>query len=191
MKRNSTTLFLESPNATTPVPWVDGAPDLSGFTEPTLSVLQQSWADFLASGQELEVIPDPEPSQPTPAPDWDGFLTPFYTPAGAGNGSPHDILETKVQRCFLVASRITDQTERETAQAAALSLQRHWSNCIIGLTNKDIRASNGWLGQNWQVLKEFFNAAVALLPPDQQEICNLTPEETMSIEALFANFNLL
>ena len=73
MKRNSTTLFLESPNAVTPVPWVDGAPDLSGFTEPTLSVLQQSWTDFLASGQELEVIPDPLP--PPPEPDWTAFNT--------------------------------------------------------------------------------------------------------------------
>ena len=73
MKLNATTLFLESPGATTPVPWVDGAPDLSGFTEPTLSVLQQSWTDFLASGQELEVIPDPPP--PPPEPDWTAFNT--------------------------------------------------------------------------------------------------------------------
>ena len=73
MHRNSTTLYLESPGATTPVPWVDGAPDLSGFTEPTLSVLQQSWTDFLASGQELEVIPDPPP--PPPEPDWTAFNT--------------------------------------------------------------------------------------------------------------------
>ena len=73
MQRNSTTLYLESPGATTPVPWVDGTPDLSGFTEPTLSVLQQSWADFLASGQELEVIPDPPP--PPPEPDWTAFNT--------------------------------------------------------------------------------------------------------------------
>jgi hypothetical protein len=73
MKRNSTTLFLESPGATTPVPWVDGAPDFSGFTDPTLSVLQQSWTDFLASGQELEVIPDPPP--PPPEHDWTAFNT--------------------------------------------------------------------------------------------------------------------
>lgn len=73
MKRSPTTLFLESPGATTPVPWVDGAPDFSGFTDPTLSVLQQSWAAFLESGQELEVIPDPPP--PPPEPDWTAFNT--------------------------------------------------------------------------------------------------------------------
>ena len=73
MRRNSNTLYLESPGATTPVPWVDGAPDISGFTDPTLSVLQQSWAAFLESGQELEVIPDP-PSPP-PEPNWTAFNT--------------------------------------------------------------------------------------------------------------------
>ena len=73
MKRNSTILYLTSPGATTPLPWVNNAPDFSGFTDPTLSVLQQSWADFLASGQELEVIPDPPP--PPPEPDWTAFNT--------------------------------------------------------------------------------------------------------------------
>ena len=71
MKHNSTTLFLESPGATTAVPWVDNAPDFSGFFEPSLGVLQQTWQDFLDSGEELEIIPDPEPTPP--APDWLGF----------------------------------------------------------------------------------------------------------------------
>lgn len=75
MKRNSTTLFLESPGATTPVPWVNNAPDFSFFTEPTLSVLQNSWQAFLDSGEQLEVIPDPEP--PPPDPDWMGFKTDY------------------------------------------------------------------------------------------------------------------
>ena len=75
MKRNSTTLFLESPGAVTPVPWVDGAPNISGFTDPTLSVLQQSWAAFLESGQEIEVIPDPVQPPPSPEPDWTAFNT--------------------------------------------------------------------------------------------------------------------
>lgn len=73
MNRNSTTLFLQSPGATTPVPWIDNAPDLSGFTEPTLSVLQTSWQAFLDSGTELEIVSDPEPIVEVPAPDWDGF----------------------------------------------------------------------------------------------------------------------
>ena len=71
MKRNSTTLFLESPGATTAVPWVDNAPDFSGFIEPSLGVLQSSWQAFLDSGEELEIIPDPEP--PPPEPDWLSF----------------------------------------------------------------------------------------------------------------------
>ena len=73
MNRNSTTLFLVSPNATTPIPWVEDAPDFSGFTEPTLSVLQKAWQDFLDSGEELEIIPDPEPVVSAPAPQWENF----------------------------------------------------------------------------------------------------------------------
>lgn len=75
MIRNSTTLFLTSPGATTPIPWVEQAqaPDFSAFTNPTLSVLQQSWQDFVDSGEELEVIPDPVPVVEPPTPDWDSF----------------------------------------------------------------------------------------------------------------------
>lgn len=73
MKRNSTTLFLTSPGATTPIPWVNNAPDFSAFTNPTLSVLQQSWQTFLDSGKVLEIIPDPEPVVESPVPDWDSF----------------------------------------------------------------------------------------------------------------------
>lgn len=73
MKKNNTTLFLQSSGATTPIPWVNNAPDFSAFTKPTLSVLQQSWQEFVDSGAELEVIPDPMPEVAPPAPDWDGF----------------------------------------------------------------------------------------------------------------------
>lgn len=73
MKRNSTTLFLQSPGATTPTPWVNNAPDFSAFTNPTLPVLQQSWQGFLDSGEVLEVIPDPVPVVEPPTPNWDGF----------------------------------------------------------------------------------------------------------------------
>jgi len=79
MKRNSTTLFLESPNATTSIPWANGTPDLSGFSEPTLSVLQSSWQAFLDSGQELEIIPDPEPIPDPVPPNWEGFNVAFLT----------------------------------------------------------------------------------------------------------------
>ena len=73
MKRNSTTLFLESPCAVTPVHWVSNSPDFSAFTDPTLSVLQQSWQNFLDSGEVLEIIPDPDPAPEPVMPDWDGF----------------------------------------------------------------------------------------------------------------------
>jgi hypothetical protein len=73
MKRNTTTLFLTSPGATTPIPWVNNAPDFSAFTEPTLSVLTKAWNDFVDSGGELEIIPDPVPVVEEPVPDWDGF----------------------------------------------------------------------------------------------------------------------
>ena len=73
MKRNSTTLFLESPCATTLINWVDNAPDFSNFTEPTLSVLQTAWQEFVDSGEELEIIPDPEPTIEQVTPNWDGF----------------------------------------------------------------------------------------------------------------------
>ena len=73
MKRNSTTIYLESPNATTLLPFINNAPDFTGIDEPTLSVLQQAWDDFLASGQALEVVPDPEPIPTPKEPDWTGF----------------------------------------------------------------------------------------------------------------------
>lgn len=74
MKRNSTTVFIESLNATTPIPWVSNAPDFSSFTQPTLGVIQKAWADFVASGEELEVIPDPVPYVEPVVPDWDGLI---------------------------------------------------------------------------------------------------------------------
>lgn len=79
MKRNSITLFLQSPNAMTSIAWVNNAPDFSAFSEPTLSVLQKAWQDFLNSGQPLEIIPDPEPIPEPPTPNWDSFNTQMMT----------------------------------------------------------------------------------------------------------------
>ena len=73
MKINTTTLFLQSPNAITPIAWVNNQPDLSQFSEPTLSVLQKAWQDFLDSGEELEIIPDSEPYIEPPVANWDNF----------------------------------------------------------------------------------------------------------------------
>lgn len=72
MRRNSTTIFIESLNSITAVPWRNNAPDFAGIAEPTLSILQAAWQAFVASGDELVVIPDPMPTPPQP--DWDGLL---------------------------------------------------------------------------------------------------------------------
>lgn len=76
MKRSSTTLFLECPNTVLPVPWT-GIENVvanieSTYQSPTREVAITSWQDFVASGQELEVIPDPVPTPPQP--DWDRFM---------------------------------------------------------------------------------------------------------------------
>jgi len=73
MKRNSTILYLTSPGAVTPIPWVNNAPDFSQFNEPTLSVLVGAWQQFLDSGEEVEIIPDPEPIAEPVVPNWAGF----------------------------------------------------------------------------------------------------------------------
>jgi len=102
MKRNSTTLFLTSPGATTPIPWINNAPDFSAFTEPTLSVLLKAWQDFITSGGELEIIPDPVPVVEQPVPNWDGFNAvliqdPAYHEAvGKVRASPRPGLDTPV-----------------------------------------------------------------------------------------------
>lgn len=73
MKRNTTTLFLTSPGATTPIPWVNNAPDFTGITEPTLSVLTNAWNDFVINDGVLEIIPDPAPVVEPVVPNWAGF----------------------------------------------------------------------------------------------------------------------
>jgi hypothetical protein len=120
MQRNSNTLFLIAPGPTTVLlPWVNNAPDFTGFTDPTLSVLQQSWVAFLESGGELEVIADPVPSPPQP--DWDGFLAEFLSP-----GNPvYNATALKVQ-------------------ASSPYTQEHWANMRIGITNPLIR-NEQWL----------------------------------------------
>lgn len=66
MKRNSTTLFLECPNTILPVPWT-GLDNVianieSTYQSPTREVAVASWQAFMASGDELEIIPEPVPT---------------------------------------------------------------------------------------------------------------------------------
>ena len=70
MKRNSTTIWIESNNAVTALPWVNNAPDFAGFTEPTLSVLISAYED---SKDKVVVIADPAPLPQILQPDWEGF----------------------------------------------------------------------------------------------------------------------
>ena len=138
MKRNSTTIFLESPGATTPVPWVDGAPDLSGFTEPTLSVLQQSWADFLASGQELEVIPDPPP--PPPEHDWTAFNTAMLSDSNWQAWA----LPADLRNAMIAASINSNLTSLENAYAIAKAAVPPSAEAITG----------------WQTLADTYNIPI-------------------------------
>jgi hypothetical protein len=75
MKRNATTIFIESLSGDianpciTPIPWLKNAPDFTGIAEPTLSVLK---AAYEASKDNVVVIADPALPQIL-QPDWEGF----------------------------------------------------------------------------------------------------------------------
>jgi len=143
MKRNSTTIFLESPGATTSLPWVENAPDFTGFAEPTLSVLQNSWQAFLDSGEELEVISDPEP--PSPAPDWEKFIQQFTLP---GNPLYH-----------ATASKV---------QISGELVIEHWTNIRLGLLSPSIR-NEEWLQLTYDYLKFILNQAGNPLSTEEQQ----------------------
>jgi hypothetical protein len=90
MNRNSNIIFIESPSGDpdypciTPIPWVNNAPDFTGITEPTLSVLM---AAYERDKNNIVDIPDPVPTPIVVIPDWDGLnaailggaLNPIYT----------------------------------------------------------------------------------------------------------------
>ena len=108
---------------------------------------------------------------PAVEPDWQGFLSPFYSPA-FGN-SPFDIVETAVQTAWLHATG-------DPAKHGAMSLRTHWNNCIIGLTNPVVR-SKEWLASSWNFL-------LTLLT---QNGVALTEEQRQGIEALFKQYYLM
>lgn len=90
MNRNSTTLFLECPNTILPVPWT-GIENVianiqSTYQSPTREIAVASWQTFVASGDELVVIPDPVPTPPQP--NWLGLtiaLEPYFNIGLAAN----------------------------------------------------------------------------------------------------------
>ena len=117
MKRNSTTLFLESPGSTTPLPWVDNEPDFTGFSEPTLSVLQAAWSAFLESGEPLEIVPDPVAPEPTLEPLWTAFNTALLTdPYWQSWAIPQD-LRTAIIMAAVIGKGDTFQAAYDTAKA--------------------------------------------------------------------------
>ena len=127
---------------------------------------------FTARLDELDIAYDAANfTVPAVEPDWQGFLSPFYSPA-FGN-SPFDIVETAVQTAWLHA---TD----DPAKHGAMSLRTHWNNCIIGLTNPIVR-SKGWLLSSWNFL-------LSLLT---QNGVALTEEQRQGIEALFKQYYLM
>ena len=127
---------------------------------------------FTARLDELDIAYDATNfTVPAVEPDWQGFLSPFYSPA-FGN-SPFDIVETAVQTAWLHA---TD----DPAKHGAMSLRTHWNNCIIGLTNPIVR-SKEWLASSWNFL-------LTLLT---QNGVALTEEQRQGIEALFKQYYLM
>ena len=127
---------------------------------------------FTARLDELDIAYDAANfTVPAVEPDWQGFLSPFYSPA-FGN-SPFDIVETAVQTAWLHA---TD----DPAKHGAMSLRTHWNNCIIGLTNPVVR-SKEWLASSWNFL-------LTLLT---QNGVALTEEQRQGIEALFKQYYLM
>ena len=127
---------------------------------------------FTARLDELDIAYDAAYfTVPAVEPDWQGFLSPFYSPA-FGN-SPFDIVETAVQTAWLHA---TDDPSKH----GAMSLRTHWNNCIIGLTNPTVR-SKEWLASSWNFL-------LSLLT---QNGVALTEEQRQGIEALFKQYYLM
>lgn len=127
MKRNSTTLFLTSTGTTTPIPWLNNAPDFSTFTEPTLSVLINAYNDFINNGGVIEVIPNPEPYIETVVPDWGGLqneilngsLRPLYERLANYSVTNHQF---STPFTIITASVLTVHTENALREAIIILL---------------------------------------------------------------------
>ena len=151
MRRNSTQLELITPGATTWLPWisdpgsnrVDGYPNFDGFTGQSRTIRESAWQDFLDSGEELEIIPDPEP--PSPAPDWDKFIQQFTLP---GNPLYH-----------ATASKV---------QISGELVIEHWTNIRLGLLSPSIR-NEEWFQLIYDYLKFILNQAGNPLSTEEQQ----------------------
>ena len=134
MKRNSTTIWIQTLNATTPLPWVNGKPDYGAYSEPTLSVLTAGYEDNKGN---IEIIPDVVPQPIVPQPDWielnnvclGGALNGMYnrlTSACFVNPATATVPQLGDANNIAVAKGLLDQsvavTKVEGAVAASLNL---------------------------------------------------------------------
>jgi hypothetical protein len=69
-QRNSSHIWMQLDDSTFILPWVSHAPDFTGITEPTLSVLK---AAYEASKDNVEIIPDTGSVSAAHGSDWEGF----------------------------------------------------------------------------------------------------------------------
>ncbi len=119
MKRSSTTLFLECPNTVLLVPW-SGIENVvsniqSAYQSPTKEVAIASWQAFVASGDELEVIADPEPMPPQP--NWDGFMA-----------DCDDVFAAGLQANYLVFTQIFNMLFALRSKDSNLEQSPEWRN---------------------------------------------------------------
>ena len=136
----------------------------------------ESFTDFTAFTarlDELDIAYDAANfTVPAVEPDWQGFLSPFYTPA-FGVTTPFHIVETAAQNATINAETVEQKH-------ASMSLTRHWSNCIAGLLTPSVR-SVAWLASSWKTLLELLT----------QNGVALTEEQRQGIEALFKQYYLM
>jgi len=138
MKRNSTTIFIESTGATTSLPWLGSEPDFSGIPEPTLSVILSAWED---GKDTIEVVSDPEPFVEVKEPDWEGLknsnlggiLAPVYQRLTASAMSSA-AMSTAQNQIMLVILYVKDQD----ALSAGINLLTEHAGYNFTQEEKDI-----------------------------------------------------
>lgn len=150
MQRNSTTLFLQSPNATTPVAWVNNQPDFSTFTEPTLSVLQKAWQDFLDSGEELEVVPVPDSIPEQPVANWDMFNLQMMS-----DPRFNQVYSQCLSIAPIVANALPVALDQVTSKGLSLFTLIWNQLCSIGDATQEDRNNWGLLAENNNLPSDF------------------------------------
>ena len=152
MNRNSTTLFLVSPGATTPVPWVNNAPDFSSFTEPTLSVLVTAWNDFIDNGGDLQIAPDPEPHVQPLVPNWDDFNAVFLA-----DGAFNQYCGACLSVAPVVAMAIPTALAQVSSNGVNAFRQVFLAFCQLASVTPEHRGEWATLGESYNLPTDFIN----------------------------------